>query len=131
MNMLIVRAQRGAQGIFGGFFDDLARQVGVTLEHAYLDGDAYVPKIPAGVYTCKRSKHTLEHHPEPFETFQIMNVPGHSNCLFHWGNKESDSDGCVLLGTRKVDALIVESKAAWERFMALQAGVDSFTLRIQ
>lgn len=64
----------------------------VTLEHTYPE-TGEKPKIPAGKYTCVKTRYIKG----GYDTFEIM-VPGHSRILFHKGNTEADSDGCVLLG---------------------------------
>lgn len=69
---------------------------------------------------------------EDFETFEITGVPGHSNLLFHWGNFNQDSEGCILLGERTAEEgngeMITNSRAAFARFMGIQAGIGSFDL---
>jgi hypothetical protein len=70
---------------------------------------------------------------EPFDTFEITDVPLHNNILFHPGNYNDDSEGCVLLGKAygmKLNGgkMIVNSRNAFDHFMYLQEGVDSFVL---
>jgi hypothetical protein len=50
--------------------------------------------IPAGEYPYKRW-HSFKHP----NTFEIV-VPGHTALLFHPGNSEIDTEGCILLGHR-------------------------------
>ena len=92
-----------------------------------------MPKIPQGVYTCMRGEHELENGPK-FITFEVMGVPGHSGLLFHKGNFDNDSKGCILLGMNVVGApgarMITQSGLAFDRFMALQKGVDDFQLTV-
>lgn len=70
-----------------------------------------------------------------FTTFEITGVAGHSNLLFHWGNFNADSEGCVLLGEAEVQAggreMITASRAAFARFLASVAGRDTFALRVE
>lgn len=67
-----------------------------TMEHSYGAGDDWQAKVPAGTYECVLGDHTL--HSGPIRTYEITGVPGHSGILFHKGNTEGDSEGCVLLG---------------------------------
>ena len=101
-----------------------------TMEHSY-DGQ---PKLSDGVYTCVRGTHRL-HNGIPFVTFEVTGVPGHSGILFHVGNWNKDSDGCILVGDAVVDSsqgrMITNSKVMFADLMALQAGVDSFTLTVK
>ena len=105
-----------------------------TLEPIFLchpDG-VYLPKVPQGIYTCKRGMHQLKHG-NPFETFQIMNVPNHNGVLFHVGNTRNDSDGCILLGL-ELDLerkMLLESAAAFRQFMNAQFDEDGFQLTVE
>lgn len=52
-------------------------------------------RIPGGFYRC-----------EPFngakykDVYEIKDVPGRTNILFHWGNFEKDTLGCILIGNQ-------------------------------
>lgn len=133
MNLELERLDYELSGIFGVLTDSSQMFLAETLEHSYdsdkLDG-TYAPKLPPGKYTCKRSMHRLHGMAHDFETFQIMDVPGHSNILFHWGNYNKDSDGCVLLGLEKENNMITHSKETFEKFMKFLHDVDVFTLTV-
>lgn len=130
MNLKLIRKTRIASGIFGVILDDQDQQIAVTLEHAYRDYSGnYGPKLPRGVYTCKRGTHALKDG-IPFEAFEILNVPGHTGVLFHVGNYNEDSEGCVLLGDEVNGNMITQSKDAFKEFMALQEGCDEFQIQV-
>lgn len=77
-------------------------------------------------YRCKRTWY----HKGGYETFEIL-VPGHSRVLFHKGNKETDSEACVLVAesfTFYGQTQIGDSKGGFGEFMALMKGVDEFDL---
>lgn len=131
MNLILTRTDFTENGIFSTLCDTDGNQIAVTLEHAYDSGNgdgSYLPKIPVGTFTCKRSQHRLEGMTQDFTTFQVMDVPNHTNILFHWGNFNKDSDGCILLGNERNGDMIMNSKTTFSTFMALQDGVDEFTL---
>jgi len=137
MDVKLVRLDYFPDGIFGELQDTSGNKLAVTLEHAYDSGQgngSYLPKIPKGTYKCVRGDHKLHSTPQPFKTFEITNVPGHTGVLFHWGNFNEDSDGCILLGTDETHQgkihMITHSKAAFQRFMDLQKNVDTFTLTV-
>lgn len=135
MDLKLVRLDYFADGIFGEIRDASDRTLFVTLEHSYKsDSGQYLPKTPAGSYTCVRGQHRLATMEHPFEAFEITNVPGHTNILFHVGNYNKDSEGCVLIGTDQLKLsqlhMITNSKAAFQRFMDLQKGNNSFTIKI-
>ena len=62
----------------------------VTLERTYEPGNTV--KIGNGFHECHRSRYVKG----GYDTFEIT-VPGHSRILFHKGNTELHSDGCVLV----------------------------------
>lgn len=107
----------------------------VTLERLFDKGQGLVTKVPKGVYLCVRGTHRLASSPKSFETFQVMNVPGHTGILFHTGNVFRDSEGCILLGLEKGmteggDLMIMKSRSAFELFMAQLSGHNHFNLTI-
>lgn len=136
MTMRLVRNDRVASGIFGQIFSGDGVLSLFTLEHAYPlyapgVSPLYAPKVSSGVYECVRGIHQLAGMSQPFETFEIEGVVGHSNILFHSGNVNADSAGCVLLGLRQqADADILESRAAFQLFMLHLTGLDSFELTV-
>lgn len=108
----------------------------LTLEHAYADDDGNLfAKIPSGTYECKRGLHQLAHMKAPFTTFQLQDVPGHTNILIHVGNYNDDSEGCILLGKdpgmSQKDRMVASSKETFANFMKLQTPVDEFTLTVK
>jgi hypothetical protein len=135
MNLILTRKERRADGVFSELSDEAGRVLFHTLEHAYPAGDGYEPKIPNGTFTCRRGEHRLHGMTESFSTFEITGVLGHQNLLFHWGNFNRDSEGCILVGEKVAQAgqeeMITNSRAAFARFLALQAGLDLFPLTVR
>lgn len=133
MNLTLTRQENCDKGIFSVLKDEAGNIIAYTLEHAYdheqPPGDErWEPKLSDGTYTCVRGRHQL--HSGPIETFEITGVRGHNGVLFHCGNVEADSEGCVLLGEERVGYIVVKSKLAFAKFLDLQAGVDSFQLTV-
>lgn len=137
MNCTLTRKEFRADGIFGELRDENDHLLGVTLEHAYPDGDQFVPKVPLGTYRCVR------HAPNrlPYETFMVQGVPDFqgepvSGILIHRGNFASDSIGCILIGESIAQngpngaQMILRSRITFEGFMKLQRNVDKFQLTI-
>ncbi len=141
MNMILTNKIKEADGIFGILESEDGDFSCVTLQHAYDSGNGngtYEPKLPTGTYTCQRSQHQLLGMAQPFETFQIMNVPGHTNVLIHMGNYNRDSDGCVLVGRRIVPNpdgsgvnMISSSLNTFNALMDFQKGNDQFSLIVK
>jgi Family of unknown function (DUF5675) len=133
MDVILKRNRYREDGIFGVLLDDQGEGLFVTLEHAYFDDNFnYSPKLPEGSYICILGDHKLEGMTETFKAFEVTNVPGHTGILFHVGNYNSDSNGCILLGMNVNKATagwaIESSRIAFEKFMKLQDGVTQFTL---
>ena len=132
--MILTRYKACSEGIFGELSIGEDRHVACTLEHAYeaVDADGVVhwsPKLPDGEYTCVFGDHML--HSGPIKTFEITGVPGHQGILFHSGNTEGDSEGCVLLGTTVQGNSILESKKALGVFLGIQLGLQQFSLTVR
>lgn len=124
MNLELRRKQYGATGVFG-LMGDL-----VTLEHAYPEGLGFRAKIPVGIYECIRGQHCLHGMSESFETFEVTGVPQHTGILFHWGNWNRDSEGCILLGEAQVGDMVTYSRRAFLKFMDLQRDSKAFKLTV-
>jgi hypothetical protein len=136
MNLTLKRTDYREDGCFGNIFDESGKQIGVTLEHAFDAGHgigSYAPKIPPGTYKCVRGQHRLDHSTSPFETFEVTGVQGHSGILFHVGNYNKDSDGCILVGHGYGGdpRMIYQSKMTFDSFMNLQHNVNEFTLTVE
>lgn len=137
MDLTLTRNEWRRDGIFGEYtITDTGEPVAVTLEHAYFDGGEWIPKLAAGMYICTR------HAPNKFkyETFLVEGVPPFQGKAVvgllagHKGNFNDESEGCVLIGAYVVKGnvhILSQSTIAFERFMALQNGVQQFTLTVR
>lgn len=123
-SLTLARFSESDDGIFSHLWDEEKNLIAYTLEHAYNKA----PKIPHGTFKCVRGTHQLHENSAPFETFEITGVEGHSGLLFHCGNLQSESQGCVLVGSGLEGNMITESRKAFEKFMELMTGVDEFDL---
>ncbi len=108
----------------------------VTLERTYpIDdlrprGPQFV-KIPAGSYVCRRTMFVRG----GYQTYEVCDVPGHSRLLFHRGNVEGDTEGCILLGMRfglvHGTPAILESAIAFAVFQRLVGDRSCFELTVR
>ena len=131
MNIKLLRLTKsGTIPTFGVLLREDGIPFALALERPWLDNQRSVSCIPAGTYRAIRHK-----SPRFGETFWIQDVPGRSEILFHKGNIDDDSHGCVLVGEQfdpvKGEDGIVASAQGFEQFMALQAGNDEFTIEIK
>lgn len=136
IEIILQRLERGRDGIFSELSgpEDFTA---ATLEHAYERSPGsrcYVPKIPAGRFRCVRGRHRLHGMADPFETFEVTGVEGHTNLLFHWGNYNADSEGCILVGRSiargRGCTMIAQSRGAFADLMAHLGNVDAFWLYV-
>lgn len=135
MDLKLERTDYGIFGVFGILSDNLGNHLFYTLEHAYHSADGtWYAKIPIGKWVCKRGLHRLDGMKDDFETFEITDVPGRTGLLFHWGNYNCDSEGCILLGSNiesnGVEKMIINSKISFRKFMELQNEINEFNLTI-
>jgi len=85
--------------------------------------------IPPGVYVCKRHSGTKYKN-----TWAITNVPNRTAILFHVGNIEDDSLGCILLGASlgsvKKKLGVLSSSNTFNKFMNLTQRCEELHLTI-
>lgn len=139
MDCVLTRTKALANGIFGCLRNEKGAILAYTLEHAYPDGQGgYRAKVAPGAYTCLRGLHQLQGMKAPFTTFCVQDVPDFeglpvTGILFHCGNFNRDSEGCILLGTldAKDFSGIVGSRVDFAKFMQVQADCDQFRLVVK
>lgn len=131
MTYILKRREYRADGIFSELNDPTGKVISQTLEHSYDDK----PKLYPGTFNCVRGKHQLHGMTAPFETFEITGVDGHVGILFHVGNWNDDSDGCVLMGEGIAASgkgqMVTGSRVNFTAFMNSLAGVNEFTLIVE
>ena len=102
----------------------------VTLEPAWEDNKKGISCIPSGPYSCKRVK-----SPKFGDTFEILDVEGRTHILFHKGNSERNTQGCVLIaeefGRLNGKAAVLASGRGFTEFMSILKEVDEFELIIE
>ena len=102
----------------------------VTLEPAWEDNKKGISCIPSGPYSCKRVK-----SPKFGDTFEILDVEGRTHILFHKGNSERNTQGCVLIaeefGKLNGKAAVLASGRGFTEFMSILKEVDEFELIIE
>lgn len=138
MKFTLVREDFRKDGIFSRLEDEDGNKLYSVCEHAYLQDDgSYAPKITNGTHACVRGKHRLNGMTQDFETFEITGVPGHVNLLFHCGNYNEDSEGCCLVGDKKLlppavnRAMVTDSKDSFNKFMKQTINLNNFELEVR
>ena len=138
MRLTLIRVAETDRYTLGRIEDAEHRQVCVTAERPWVDkdgnglGDKNESRIPAGVYTCRRDLHGKS-KPNPYEVWEICDVPGRSEVHIHIGNDvQVDSLGCPLVGTDYgPKGTIRGSRAAFANLMQLTKGHDAITLTVK
>lgn len=102
----------------------------VTLEQQWANNQPDISCIPAGTYLCKRVM-----SPKFGDTFEVTNVTGRSNILFHSGNIDDNTKGCILVaeqfGFLNGEIAILSSEKGFSEFKERLRGINSFILKIQ
>lgn len=116
----------------GGIFVPVA----VTLEPVY--GHTVLgrePKMKDGVHYCDRTVF----HKHGYETYEV-HIVGHTRILFHIGNYQHDTEGCILVAETFTDfnpapgiqeAVVGDSAKGFNEFMKLAGDVPSFFLDVR
>lgn len=88
----IQRVCTGNDGTFGVLLYE-GKPLCVTLENVWRNNERRVSCIPRGIYTAE------EFSGQKYkDVWEIKGVKNRSAILIHWGNLETDTDGCVLVG---------------------------------
>lgn len=95
-SLILRRVSVVPQGAFGVLIDaKTGEPFAVSLERTYDSPGGPWTKIPPGTWRCV----PRWFNKGGYQTFEIL-IPGHSLILFHKGNVEAHSEGCVLVGER-------------------------------
>ncbi len=128
-------------GTFGEWLDETNTQFMVCVERPWLNNQRNVSCIPPGpggdiTYKCVRiqsAEQELETPGSP-DRFMITGVEGREDIEIHVGNFARNSKGCICVGMSfgklGLDQAVLDSKDAFDMFMARMEGIDEFLLRI-
>lgn len=131
MKILTIKriADVSGQGTFGVIFDETI-PFALTLERNWLNNKVGESCIIVGEYICKRIL-----SPKFGETFEVCGVIGRTSILFHKGNINADSHGCILVAEKfeyeNGKIFVSESKQGFLEFLARLAGENEFRLVIK
>lgn len=96
----------------------------VSVERTFDDGGFI---IKAGTYRCVRSFY----YKGGYQTFEII-VEGHTRILFHKGNIEEHSLGCVIVaesfGVFGGKTAVLDASHGFSELMQLSAGLQEFPM---
>jgi len=127
---MIVEIKRNyEQGATIGTIIVSGETIGFTMELPWYGNKKNISCIPEGEYVCKK------HDSATFgDVYEVCDVFGRSNILFHVGNSIEDTEGCILLGKyvghENGKRWLYESKNALRTFKDHLFGYDEFLLII-
>lgn len=117
------------EGTFGSLVLD-GQPICNTLEPYSRDNKRRVSCINAGPYVVKKHK-----SPKYGSTYMITDIQGRDLVLFHWGNRDKNSEGCILLGEQfgelYGDWALLSSRKAFKEFMEKLDDCNEFNLIIR
>ncbi len=126
--LTLKRISHDVQGTYGVLLF-AQKPIILTLENPWLENRKSISCVPSGQYLCER--YSSQRFPS---TYQVTNVPGRTNIIFHKGNTMEDTRGCILTGSKfgiiKGDTAILDSRTAFKMFMNTVDNLDSFLLNI-
>lgn len=132
----LVRVSVAPEGAFGVLLRGGVPFGPVSVERSYPVAESapngpQLVKIPPGSYRCRKTRY----HKGGYDTFEVLDVQGHSRLLFHLGNLEDDSEGCVLLGQRfgmlRGRPGVLQSGLAFAEFYNAFGFRETFTLSVR
>lgn len=126
--MKLVRVAQNSEATYGVLIQGSV-PFAVTLERPWRDNKVGESCIPAGSYQCKRVN-----SPTFGPTFEVSNVPGRTEILFHKGNLSDDTHGCILIGESFNPVVgrpgITASKEGFAEFLSITSLALEFPLEI-
>ena len=92
MKVELFRTASNKDGTFGTLNIN-GQPMFTTLEETWLDNQKRISCIPEGVYECVKYSGTKYK-----DVWKVKDVPNRTAILFHWGNTERNTAGCILVG---------------------------------
>lgn len=125
----LIRLEEGEEGTIGALKID--KEVFCwTLEPTDKLNKRNESCIPIQQYMCRKIT-----SPRFGITFEVFDVPGRSDILFHKGNTEDDTLGCIILGSRvsnlKGKRAVLNSGETFDSFMEKMLPDSLFHLTIK
>lgn len=84
-----------------------------TLEDPWINNRVGQSCIPAGSYRVVLTISARFGRQMP----RLLDVPGRLGILIHTGNTDADTEGCILVGDKRLGDEVLNSRAAFARFL--------------
>ena len=115
INLLIIRDTFTDESTIGELFLN-GERVCDTLENPWLDNQKNISCIPVGEYPV-RLRLARESATKNYLHLLIQDVPNRNYVLFHRGNTNADTQGCVLVGLGSQQDFVSNSVLAMDLLM--------------
>ena len=115
VSLVLIRDTFTKESIIGKLYVD-GEMFCDTLELPYKDNQRRISSIPIGVYNV-RLRYPRESGTRDYLHLLVQDVPNRDFILVHRGNKSSDSRGCVLVGLKREQDFVSNSKLAMDLLM--------------
>ena len=115
VSLVLIRDTFTKESIIGKLYVD-GEMFCDTLELPYKNNQRRISSIPMGVYNV-RLRYPRESGTRDYLHLLIQDVPNRDFILVHRGNKSSDSRGCVLVGLKREQDFVSNSKLAMDLLM--------------
>lgn len=127
----LYRVASNGFGTFGVLIDSISCEpFAVTLEPPWLNNQVNLSCIPDDRYLCQRVN-----SPKFGNTFQVTQVKNRTNIVFHKGNIDDDTRGCILVGEQferlNNKPAVLASKKGFNEFLSRLADVNQFIIDIR
>ena len=124
----LVRLEESEQGTFGVL--KINKEVFCcTLEPKDEENAPSISSIPAQQYICR--KYSSQRHPN---TYEVTSVPDRTSVLFHKGNIDEHTQGCILLGQYfgklRGDRAVLNSGETFDEFIRRMDNAEELHLTI-
>lgn len=124
----LIRISEIKDGTFGVLLDDKI-PFALTVERPWLENKKGESCIPDGFYTCRRLDSVKFGN-----TFEVCDVPGRTEILFHKGNVMDDSHGCIIIGEQfeflNDKVAVLSSAKGFGEFLERTKNLVTFELHI-
>ena len=115
INLLLIRDTHSETSTIGKLYLN-GELMCDTLENPWLDNQRNISCIPAGQYNV-RLRLARESATRDYLHLLVQEVPNRSYILFHIGNTAKDTQGCILVGLKREQDFVSNSRLAMDLLM--------------
>lgn len=103
--------------------------IGYTMEDPWNNNENNVSCIPVGTYDTD-VRPAKDSPSRNYDHMILRDVPARSYILWHVGNDEQDTEGCILPGKTAHEDMVGHSQKAFNKMMSIAKEAESITTKI-